>query len=110
MARIPARRAWLIGAALALQLAVIVTLVLAPDTALDAKRLAEERADLDAVAADLDEAGNKAITDEQEELRRIQETPDAPEALATIPGLALADLPREEAPIAQEVRERDTTT
>jgi Zn-dependent M16 (insulinase) family peptidase len=87
-----------------------VTLVLAPDTELDAKRLTEERADLDAVAADLDEAGNKAITDEQEELRRIQETPDAPEALATIPGLALADLPREEAPIAQEVRERDTTT
>ena len=87
-----------------------VTLVLAPDTELDAKRLAEERADLDAVAAGLDEAGKNAITDEQEELRRIQETPDSPEALATIPGLALADLPREEAPIAQETRERDTTT
>ncbi|MFU2210929.1 insulinase family protein [Solidesulfovibrio sp. C21] len=82
-----------------------VTLSLVPDTELDAKRLAEERADLDAIAAGLDEQGKKAITDEQAELRRLQETPDTPEALATIPNLALGDLPIDEAPIPQEVRE-----
>lgn len=84
-----------------------VTLTLAPDTELDAKRLAAEKEDLAAVAAGLDEAGRREITSIQEELRRFQETPDSPEDLAKIPGLALADLPAAETPIPQQVHDRD---
>lgn len=83
-----------------------VTLTLVPDTELDAKRLAAEKEELAAVAAGLDAAGREEIAAVQEELRRFQETPDSPEDLATIPGLALADLPADETPIPQEAHER----
>ncbi|MHC1712618.1 MAG: insulinase family protein [Solidesulfovibrio sp.] len=78
-----------------------VRLTLSPDTELDARRLAAEKKALGAVAASLDEAGRQAIAAEQETLRIIQETPDAPEDLARIPGLTLADLPVTETPIPQ---------
>ncbi|EHJ48664.1 Peptidase M16C associated domain protein [Solidesulfovibrio carbinoliphilus subsp. oakridgensis] len=87
-----------------------VTLTLAPDTELDAKRLAAEKEELAAVAAGLDEAGRQKITAIQEELRRLQETPDSPEDLAKIPGLALADLPVVETPIPQEARAGQAAT
>ncbi|MFP5259332.1 MAG: insulinase family protein [Acidobacteriota bacterium] len=78
-----------------------VTLTLAPDTELDARRLAEEKAELAAVAAGLDAAGRAAIAADLEVLRQFQDTPDSPEDLARIPSLALADLPRAEMPIPQ---------
>lgn len=78
-----------------------VTLTLAPDTELDARRAAEEKAELAAVAASLDEAGRAAIAADLATLRQFQDTPDAPEDLARIPSLALADLPRDETPIPQ---------
>jgi hypothetical protein len=78
-----------------------VTLTLTPDTDLDARRVAAEKEELAALAAGLDAAGRQAIRDDQEALRVFQETPDAPEDLARIPGLTLADLPRAETPIPE---------
>ncbi|KHK01438.1 insulinase family protein [Desulfovibrio sp. TomC] len=80
-----------------------VALTLAPDTELDERRLAEEKAELAAVAAALSDAGRTAIEADLAALRQFQDTPDAPEDLAKIPSLALADLPRDEAPIPQRV-------
>ena len=84
-----------------------LTLTLAPDTDLDAKRAADEKAELAAVAAGLDEAGRAAIADDLALLRQFQDTPDTPEDLARIPSLALADLPRDETPIPQQFRQAD---
>ena len=84
-----------------------VALTLAPDTELDAKRLAEEKAELAAVAAGLDDAGRAAIEADLGLLRQFQDTPDSPEDLARIPSLALADLPRDETPIPQQARQAD---
>ena len=76
-----------------------LTLALYPDPdledrqlAAEAERLTNERARLtaDPLADPL-----TAIRAENEELRRHQETPDPPQALATIPRLSLADLDRQ---------------
>ncbi len=78
-----------------------VTLSLSPDTELEERRAAAEKEELAAIAAGLDEAGRQAIQTDQDELRRLQETPDSPEDLARIPSLTLGDLPRDETPIPQ---------
>lgn len=80
-----------------------VTLTLTPDTELDARRAAEEKAELAAVAASLDDEAKAAIAADLEILRQFQDTPDAPEDLARIPSLALADLPRDETPIPERL-------
>jgi Zn-dependent M16 (insulinase) family peptidase len=51
-----------------------------------------ESARLAAVRAELTEKDLQEIIDYTKELRRLQETPDSPEALATLPMLTLADL------------------
>lgn len=71
------------------------TVVLTPDPRLQAQRDAEERARLDAVRSTLSEADLVEIAAETQRLKTIQETPDSPEALATIPSLGLEDLDRE---------------
>ncbi len=81
-----------------------LTLVLYPDPELEARQSAAEAERLAAArvriaAADRSERrlegdGLAAIRAENEELRRLQETPDSPEALAVIPRLSLADLDR----------------
>jgi hypothetical protein len=76
-----------------------LTLVLHPDPDLEARqtaaesgRLAAERAQMSKQPASDDPLA--AIRAENEELRRQQETPDPPAALAAIPRLSLADLDR----------------
>ncbi len=71
------------------------TLILKPDPALGEREEAAEKDRLAKARAgmspdQLDEAADNTI-----KLKRLQETPDAPEALATIPVLKLADLKRE---------------
>src|SRR5262249_14932370 len=61
--------------------------------------VAEERAELDAVAAGLDEAGREDIVDITAKLKALQEAVDPPEALARIPTLGLKDLDRTNKPI-----------
>ncbi|MCB9422772.1 MAG: insulinase family protein [Ardenticatenaceae bacterium] len=71
------------------------TVILEPDAEL-ADRLEEaEKKRLADVKAGLSEDELLAIIDETRELKRLQEAPDTPEALATIPRLTLADLDKE---------------
>ncbi len=80
-----------------------VTVVLEPDPEAGKQREARERARLERVRAALTPADLERIAAQSETLRRLQETPDPPEALATIPTLQLEDLPREIKRIPTEV-------
>lgn len=71
------------------------TVVLKPDPE-QARRDAEtEHARIDAVRATMDAADLAAIAEQMRALKLAQETPDAPEELAKLPSLTLADLARE---------------
>lgn len=78
--------------------------VLVPDATLGAKREAAEQARLEAVRAALTPAELAELVEQTHTLRALQEAPDAPEDLARIPHLTLADLPRENAALPQEAR------
>lgn len=69
------------------------TVLLLPDAGLAARREARERARLDAERNACSAAEQTARVTATNALRALQSTPDSPEALATIPGLTLADLP-----------------
>jgi Zn-dependent M16 (insulinase) family peptidase len=71
------------------------TVTILPDPDEGERREAEEKAALAKVRASLSEAGLKAIEASARRLKELQERPDSPEALATIPTLALKDLPKE---------------
>ena len=80
------------------------TVLLEPDPAAEERRSDAERARLDAARSAMNETELETLRAEAEALRRAQETPDPPEALATIPLLRLEDLERESRviPVAQE--------
>ena len=65
-----------------------VVVELHPDRALAAREEAEEKARIAAFRASLDAAAVHQLVADTEELRREQETPDAPEALRCVPTLA----------------------
>ncbi len=69
-----------------------VTLLLVPDATLNQRKEAAEKEKLAAIKAGMSEAELEAIIANTIELKKQQETPDTPEALATIPRLTLADL------------------
>ncbi len=69
-----------------------VTLVLRPDPEKQARDEAEERARLARIKAEMSQQEIIQIIENTQTLKKIQETPDSPEALATIPHLTLADL------------------
>ena len=75
----------------------LVTLV--PDTTLAETREAAEQARLAAVRAALSPAELESLVAETHALHALQEAPDAPEDLAKIPRLTLADLPLKNAAI-----------
>ncbi len=68
------------------------TLILQPDLTLAEREDAEERERLAAARAAMSPAELQSVIEQTLDLKRIQETPDTPEALAAIPTLALADL------------------
>ena len=72
-----------------------VLLTLAPDPDLAAKREAEEKESLAKALETMDDARRQHVMAEAKRLKELQEAPDAPEDLAKIPGLRVADLPRE---------------
>ncbi len=76
--------------------------ILKPDTTLGARREAIEAERLAQVKAALSPAELAELVQETHTLRALQEAPDAPEDLARIPRLTLADLPRENASIPSE--------
>ncbi len=71
------------------------TVFLLPDPKLGKEREKREQARLAAVLAAMSPEERQAVVRANEELRARQEAPDSPEALATIPRLSVADLPRE---------------
>lgn len=75
-----------------------------PDPELGARLDAEERARLDAARAAMSEDELRALAAHTAELIAAQGAPDDPEALAKIPRLSVADLPRENKRIPTEKR------
>lgn len=72
-----------------------VTLHFKADPGLQQQLEAREKERLAAVEQTLSEADRQAIIDKTLQLKKMQETPDPPEALATIPSLTLDDLDKE---------------
>lgn len=71
------------------------TVLLRPDPDLASREAADERKRLEAVRKAMSAAELAAVTADAKALKVKQETPDTPEALATIPLLKLADLPQQ---------------
>ncbi len=82
------------------------TVLLQPDPKQGPRELAEEQAHLAAVAARLGKERLDAIAHRAQELKRRQEAPDPPEALALVPRLKLSDLERRHKPIPIAVESR----
>lgn len=80
------------------------TVVLLPDATLAAVRERREQERLDALQAACTPEQREDLVQETRRLRKAQETPDSPEALATIPSLTLADLPERNAVLTVEQR------
>lgn len=79
------------------------TVVLHPDPEVRRRREAAERERLDAARAAMSQNDLRRVMDETRQLKAAQETPDSPEALATIPMLTLDDLDRENKTIPLDV-------
>lgn len=71
------------------------TVILTPDPGVKEARDRAERERLEQARAAMSADDLRRLVEETHTLRRIQETPDSPEALAAIPSLALDDLDRE---------------
>lgn len=71
------------------------TVILRPDPETKQRREAAERERLAAARAAMSDDALRRVIEETRQLKRAQETPDSPEALATIPALKLEDLDRE---------------
>jgi len=69
-----------------------VTLSMLPSATWQSERDAAERARLDAARMSMTGADLEKVIEQTATLKRLQSTPDSPEALATIPSLTLADL------------------
>lgn len=71
------------------------TVLLLPDSRLAERREADETARLARLQQALTPAERAALAEASRRLRELQQAPDSPEALATIPCLTHADLPRQ---------------
>ena len=80
------------------------TVVLLPDPELGRKEEEAERARLALVASKMGIEDRRRIMQEAAALKVKQQAPDSAEAAATIPRLALADMPRENKRIHREIR------
>ena len=83
------------------------TVILVPDHELAARLEKNEAERLLAIQQAQDEAGRQRYLAETERLAKAQTTPDSPEALATIPALSVADLPKHNALIPQKAEQKD---
>ncbi|CAG9466039.1 unnamed protein product [Pedinophyceae sp. YPF-701] len=81
-----------------------------PDTSLGEQESAAEKERLAKQKASLDEGGINEVIKATAELRERQETPDPPQALACMPSLSLADIPREITSVPTAVSEADGAT
>jgi Zn-dependent M16 (insulinase) family peptidase len=76
--------------------------LLEPDPGLNQQQVAAEEARLARVREKLSESDLQAIIDNTKTLIEIQNTPDSPEALATLPALTLEDLDKKNKLVPQE--------
>lgn len=83
------------------------TVVLQPDINLQAQQDAAEKARLAAARSAMTQEQLQALIETTRELKRRQETPDSPEALATIPTLTLNDLDKKNKLIPIEVSQKN---
>ncbi len=81
------------------------TVTMEPDPDLARRREEAEAARLAVLRDQMSEDELQAIIANTQELRRLQETPDSPEALAALPMLTLSDLDRESKTIPIEIGE-----
>jgi Zn-dependent M16 (insulinase) family peptidase len=81
------------------------SVTLEPDPELAQQQEEAEKSRLAVVRAQMSEEALQSVIDNTHEMRRLQETPDSPEALATLPMLTLDDLDREGKKIPIEVLE-----
>ncbi|WP_054651912.1 insulinase family protein, partial [Salidesulfovibrio brasiliensis] len=81
------------------------TVLLEPDENLGKELTKKERGRLAEAKAAMSDEDLKRVIEETAELRRLQEEPDDPEALASIPRLQVADLPEKNTPIPAETVE-----
>jgi presequence protease len=81
------------------------TVVLKPDPELTKRKAAAERDRLEQVRAPMMEDDLLALIEDTRRLKQMQETPDSPEALATIPSLKREDIEPEFKPVPLEVIE-----
>ncbi len=72
-----------------------VTVLLEPDAALGQRQEAAEMERLTQAQAAMSQAELQAVIENTRRLKELQETPDPPEALATLPTLTLDDLDKE---------------
>ena len=86
-----------------------VTVVLMPSRTLGAEKAAKEAARIAAESALWDEARKAELKAQAESLAVWQQTPDSPEAVATIPVLKLSDLKKKPEPLPVTVTEHGGT-
>ncbi|MEW6443974.1 MAG: insulinase family protein [bacterium] len=85
------------------------TVTLKPEPGLASREEAEERERLARIRAGMSPEELAAIAENARELKRMQGSPDPPEALATIPTLQLSDLPRRNKTIPMVLEHRGET-
>ena len=86
-----------------------VTLILEPDPSLAEKIEAREREHLAEIRSTMGVEDLQRAIDQTNELKQVQQAPDPPEALKTIPILKLRDLERKNRPIPLEITEEKQT-
>jgi Zn-dependent M16 (insulinase) family peptidase len=86
-----------------------VTLVLKPDPSLAEKEEAKERQLLAGIRSTMGLEEVQRAIDQTNELKGVQQAPDPPEALKTIPTLKLSDLERKNRTIPLEITEEKET-
>ncbi len=85
------------------------TVLLKPDADIGKRQKEEEEARLAQAREAMSEEEIKAVIERGKEFKRLQETPDSPEALATIPMLTLDDLDKKNKVIPLEIFEEGET-
>ncbi len=85
------------------------TFILEPDSTLAKKQAAVERDRLAQARAAMTETDVQTVIENTQRLKLLQQTPDTPESLATIPTLTLDDLDRESKQVPTETSVRNAT-
>jgi Zn-dependent M16 (insulinase) family peptidase len=83
------------------------TVILTPDSELEEKAEAAEKERLEEIRRSMSSDELQKIIENARELRRRQETPDSPEALAAIPTLKIEDLEKKNKPIPLALLEQN---